>query len=74
MVAVKCQEQNCATKTREQLKKRLKRITENDFEFECTAKYLKLGRTTRNFGYCRSKVWLKKQKQKREQAEAVKNS
>lgn len=29
MVAVKCQEQNCATKTREQLKKRLKRITEN---------------------------------------------
>lgn len=29
MVAVKCQEQNCATKTQEQLKKRLKRITEN---------------------------------------------
>lgn len=29
MVAVKCQEQNCVTKTREQRKKRLKRITEN---------------------------------------------
>lgn len=76
MVAVKCQEQNCVTKTLEQLKKRLKWITENKkgrrksvtwlvcvkSEFDCKAEYLKLGRTTRNFGYCRSKVWLKKQK------------